>query len=666
MSNSPSLTAAIRSSEIAYAERKLAGTSGLDHLYHRYVTRHLSTLQLTGSRYGQLIEKVIAGERELTELADGELKDRAGQLKRDLRLQGLNESTVASGFALVREVSRRMLGMRHYRTQIHAGLVMLDGAIAEMQTGEGKTLAVTLPAALVAMAGVPVHVITVNDYLANRDAEQMKPLYTFLGLSVGEIVSTSEAEERQRSYRCDVAYCSNNEIVFDYLRDRLTLGSRGSPAHLQFESLYGDRSRLRRLFLQGLRFAIVDEADSVLVDETRTPLILSAPGSEDGRADIVDQALAIQRSLEPGRDFVLDRSKFAVSLNPSGRETLASAAAGLDGVWQSTRLGEQLLKQAIAANYLYLRDEHYVVRDGKVLIVDPHTGRVMPGRTWSEGMHQFVEAKEGCEITPDPSVLARVSYQSFFRRYIALSGMTGTAREVRGELWNVYSLNVVTIPPRQPSKRKFLGRRVLPSLDDKWRSVVAAVSDTHRLGRPVLVGTSNVATSEHLSALLTEAGLQHELLNAKQDSREAEIVARAGGRARITVATNMAGRGTDIRLGPSVTELGGLHVILTEYHDAARIDRQLIGRCARQGDPGSYQVIASLEDPVVEHAGKLQALVIRGVLRSGSPAIIRVVGAWALRLAQRRLERQHSKSRQNLLRADETLNSRLAFAGRAE
>ena len=416
----------------AYPEKARARCSGLDYFYHRYAGRTGALLRHRPGRYADRLARIRARSSHFAEETDVGLKDHAVQLRRDLRELGLRDDLIVEGFALIREVSHRTTGMRHFRTQITAGLVMLDGAVAEMQTGEGKTLAVTLPAALVALAGVPVHVITVNDYLVHRDATQMAPVYEFLGLSVGEIVSTASAEVRQNAYRCDVTYCANNEIVFDFLRDRLLLGDRASAPHLQFEAIYGNRSRLQRLFLNGLRFAIVDEADSVLVDETRTPLILSAPGSDIDRKEVVEQALDIEQDLQPEHDFSIDRLRFAVELTTGGQDRVCALAARHDGIWQSTRLREQLVKQAIAARYLYLRDQHYVVRDGTVLIVDQHTGRIMPGRTWSEGMHQFVEAKEDCEITPDPSTLARVSYQSFFRRYIALSGMTGTAREVAG------------------------------------------------------------------------------------------------------------------------------------------------------------------------------------------------------------------------------------------
>ena len=661
-----SSTIATDSLTVGYAERPTPAKTGLDFLFHRYLARHLAKSVTIGRRNQNLVEETVAEGRKLSSLSDESLRELSRSLRRDLRLRGLCDELVVSGFALIREVSSRTIGMRHYRSQIRAGLVMLDGSIVEMETGEGKTLAVTLPAALVAMTGVPVHVITVNDYLAHRDAQQMGPIYEFLELSVGEVIGTTLAENRQLSYQCDIAYCSNNEIVFDYLRDRLVLGSRTSPAHIQFETLYGGQSRLPRLFLNGLRFAIVDEADSVLVDETRTPLILSAPGNVEGRSDVVLKALELQQSLELDVHFTIDHLQFQVALTDIGKRAIAQQAAGLDGVWMSKRLRNQLVRQAIAANYIYRRNEHYVVRDNKVLIVDQHTGRIMPGRTWSEGMHQFVEAKEGCDITPDPNTLARLSYQSFFRRYIALSGMTGTAKEVSDELWTVYGLRVSAVEPRVPSRRIFLGRKVLPTLQQKWRAVIDAVTEAHKQRIPVLVGTSNVATSELVSEMLSKVDLPHAVLNAKQDHDEAEIISQAGKCGRITVATNMAGRGTDIQIDDSAIELGGLRVILTEYHDAARIDRQLIGRCARQGDPGSYLVIASLEDTIIRDGGSRLATIVARLLSHCPAAVAQAFGPWTIRRAQMSMERKHSRMRQRLLRADNALNNRLAFAGRAE
>jgi preprotein translocase subunit SecA len=362
----------------------------------------------------------------------------------------------------------------------------------------------------------------------------------------------------------------------------------------------------------------------------------------------------------------LDSLACRAELTDAGRTRLRALAHGLGGTWSRVRWSEEIVTRALAARDIYRRDEHYLVRDGRVLVIDEHTGRAMPGRSWSEGLQQLIEAKEGVEVTREVETLARISYQRFFRRYLHLAGMTGTAMEAEAELWSVYGLRVAPVAPHVPSARRMLGERVFAALDEKWRAVVARAAELHATGRPVLIGTASVAASEHLSRLLTAAGLPHETLNARQDHREAAIIALAGERGRITVATNMAGRGTDIRLGPGVAELGGLHVIATERHEASRIDRQLFGRAARQGDPGSCELILSLEDPLLQRVGRhLDVRALRRVAsclsRFGSgPA------AALLRAAQRRVERAHARARTQLLRADHRLDDRLAFSGRAE
>jgi preprotein translocase subunit SecA len=516
-----------------------------------------------------------------------------------------------------------------------------------------------------ALAGISVHVITVNDYLAGRDAEWTRPIYELLGLTVGVVTGGLDTEARRRAYACDVVYCCNKEIVFDYLRDRRIIGER-TPAHLQFERLYGARSSTRRLLLRGLRSAIVDEADSVLVDETRTPLILSQAGGGEDQTATVTRAIALARALVAQRDYTLDPHARRAELTVAGRARLADVAAPLGGSWSRARWRGQLVERALAALELYRRDEDYLVRDGRVLVIDEHTGRAMPGRSWAQGLHQLIEAKEGVALTRETETLARISYQRFFRRYLKLAGMTGTAREVAAELWSVYGLRVVAIEPHRPPRRRHLPDRVFARLDDKWSAVVERVAEVHASGRPILVGTASVAASERLSGLLAAAGLAHRTLNARQDRGEADVVAAAGERGRITVATNMAGRGTDIRLGAGVARLGGLHVIVTERHEAARIDRQLVGRAGRQGDPGSWEMLLSLEDPVVQRSrGWLFA---RPVLRLAAQLSRLLPGAAAalIRAAQRRTQRAHAQARRQLLRADQRLDGRLAFSGSAE
>jgi preprotein translocase subunit SecA len=418
--------------------------------------------------------------------------------------------------------------------------------------------------------------------------------------------------------------------------------------------------------LRGLCFVIVDEADSVLVDEARTPLIISNVGDSSQEERVYAEAIAMARQMDTGADFLIRPREHDVELTDRGRRRAAELAEPYGGVWVGPRRREELMRRALAALYLFQRDKQYLVRGGKVQIVDEYTGRVMADRSWERGLHQMIEAKEGCAITGQQETLARISYQRFFRRYLRVAGMTGTAREVTRELWAVYRLPVVTMPTNRPVRRQRLPDEVYLTADEKWTAIVAAVRRLQAEGRPVLVGTRSVAASEHLSALLTASGLAHQILNAHQDQEEAEVIARAGEGGRVTVATNMAGRGTDIRLAPGVADLGGLHVLATERHDARRIDRQLFGRCGRQGDPGSYQVIVSLEDEIVHDFFKGHALRLRRLFPQRGRPLPAWLGELLVSVAQRAAERHHGRARRALLRIDDQLSDLLAFAGRSE
>ena len=489
--------------------------------------------------------------------------------------------------------------MRHFDVQLLGGWAMMRGKVAEMETGEGKTLTATLPAATAALAGIPVHIITVNDFLVARDAAWMKPLYDVLGLSVGTILEGMSPTDRRHAYGCSITYCTNKQVVFDYLKDRLLLQQENRALHLKIEALHRADPRVSRLMMRGLCFAVVDEADSVLVDEARTPLIISGGRGAGDEERVYRQALDAARRMLAGRDYLVSERERHVDLTDLGRAHAARLTNRYGGVWNVPGHRENIVRQALAALHLYLRDKHYIVDEGQVRIVDEYTGRVMADRSWERGLHQMVEAKEGLEISGRQETLARISYQRFFRRYLRLAGMTGTAREVAGELWAVYGLNTVRIPTNRPQARKIHGDLLYPTSQAKWQAIAAQVAELHKSGRPVLVGTRSVADSEHLSGLLDEAGIQHSVLNARQNRTEAEIVAQAGQPGRVTVATNMAGRGTDIRLAPGVGEAGGLFVIASERHEAGRIDRQLFGRSGRQGDPGEGQAMVSLDDELV-------------------------------------------------------------------
>ena len=510
-----------------------------------------------------------------------------------------------------------------------------------------------------------VHIITVNDYLTERDTQWMEPIYRILGLSVGSIVHGMEPEQRRSAYQCDITYCTNKEIVFDYLKDRMVLADRAEPLRLQAEYLYGGQARVNQLLLRGMHFAIVDEADSVLIDEARTPLIISGKGGEEEKT-YLEQAMALSAKLERGKDFKLDHQKRQVELTDSGKGRLRRRSDGLGPLWQGMIRREEIVRQALSARHLFRRDEHYLVREGKVEIIDEFTGRVMPDRSWERGLHQLIELKEGCSMSQRHVPLARISYQRFFRRYLKLAGMTGTAREVRRELGAVYGLPVVRIPTNRPVQRRILPDQVFPSLEAKWSAIVERVGHLHRKGCPVLVGTRSVAASEELSRRLAAAGLEHQVLNAKFDADEAQIVARAGEMDRITIATNMAGRGTDIKLEPGTAQMEGLHVILTERHEAGRIDRQLSGRCGRQGDPGTGEAFLSLADPLLEGGlGGWAAQFARRWPKAES-ALWQVLVRGALRRAQRKTERLHRRIRRELLQQDERWGELLAFSRRRE
>jgi preprotein translocase subunit SecA len=585
-----------------------------------------------------------------------ELATLAVRLLRD----GLTPDLVAHSFALIREMAGRTLGTRHYDCQLIGGQALLNGTVAEMQTGEGKTLTATLAAATLALAGIPVHVISVNDYLTGRDAASMGPLYRALGLSVGCVVQGVALQERQRAYGCRITYVTNKEIVFDYLRDRLTLGDKLDPLRVQAESLYAGAERSRQLLLRGLHCALIDEADSILIDEARTPLIISGTGGGEEERIFLVQALDIARELQPGDDYHLDRTRRQVLLTEPGRQRIGLLAQAYGSLWMGMAWREGVVNQALSALHLFHRDEQYLVRDDTIEIVDEFTGRVMPGRAWEQGLHQLIEVKEGCPITRRRDPLAKISYQRFFRRYLRLSGMTGTASEVTGELWSVYGLPTVRIPTHRPVIRRHLSGQILPNLDVKWQAVVERVREIHKTGRPVLIGTRSVASSEHLSLLMATAGLAHQVLNAKQDQEEAGIVSLAGVTGAITIATNMAGRGTDIKLGTGAKEAGGLHVICTERHEAARIDRQLAGRSGRQGDPGSYEEIVSLEDPLMTAGLGGMANTLAGTGLSDR------VSRLAFDHAQKRIEKYHARVRRELFRQDQRQSNLLSFSGRME
>jgi len=653
-------------STAAYPEQAFERPGIVDRIADRLVAPVARRIRARKALDPAIVAAVRQYAKEAERLSAAGVKKAAAELRLVLRRDGFTVPAVGQSFALIREVAGRAVGMRHFDSQIRGGWIILNGMIAEMETGEGKTLTATLPACTAAMAGLPVHIITVNDYLTARDAETMMPVYKMLGLSVGTVVNGKEPPARRAAYGCDVTYCTNKELTFDYLRDRIALGSQVNRIQLSIERVAGSESRSSRLVLRGLFFAIVDEADSVLVDEARTPLVISGRSDSAPEKEMYQTALALVAQLADGADFAIEGGERHCRLTEQGKRTLAAMADRLPGVFKGTRRREELATQALVATHVFKRDVHYLVRDEKVQIIDESTGRILPDRSWEQGLHQMVEAKEAVPLTSQQTSVARMTYQRFFRRYLRLAGMTGTAREISPELWTVYRLPVVKVPTNRPVQRRDLGETVYATTGEKWRGVVERLRELHRTGQPALVGTRSVGASEELSKLLAAAGLNHQLLNARQDKTEAEIVARAGQVGAITVATNMAGRGTDIRLGKGVEARGGLHVIATELHESRRVDRQLFGRSGRQGDPGSFEVICALEDELcrVYLKGPALALALRlvGDGRGAAQRLLRRV----VRYAQVRAEASHAAIRRDVLAMDEQLGDLLAFSGRGE
>ena len=601
---------------------------------------------------------------------DGELRSQTRALRHRARSGERPRRLAVEAFALVREAARRTLGQRHYDVQIHGGLVLIDGGLAEMQTGEGKTLTATLPLFLFALYGRGAHLATVNDYLARRDADLMRPIFELLGLTVGVVESSTKPPARRSAYAADVTYGTGKEFGFDYLRDRLQQRNQDDGGRDLIGRLLGepDRRRGDKPLQREPFFMLVDEADSVLIDDAGTPLVIAGAAGAVKPVDAARYRFAAEAVSQFAEieHFMLDPRRQRVELTFAGRERLRGVAmpAELQGVGLPTLYED--VERALVVDRLYRRDRNYVVREGEVAIVDEFIGRIAEGRKWRNGLHQAVEAKEGLEPTDDGGQAARITVQEFFRRYRHLAGMSGTATGSARELRRIYQLRTSAIPTNRPPIRRRLPTRIFGTADAKWTAVVEEVRDLHVAGRPVLVGTRSIEKSHRLSELLQAAGIEHEVLNAHHESREAEIIGRAGERERVTVATNMAGRGTDIRLGDGVAELGGLHVVLTEMHEAQRIDRQLIGRSGRQGDPGSYRVFLALDDDLLREGfgfRRADRWKRRGIAQAGD------VGAKSdryerlFRRAQRAVERRKFCDRKQLLAYEKQRNQAAAPLG---
>ena len=584
-----------------------------------------------------IVEKINSLEPEMQKLSSANLQAKTQEFKRRLQKGETLDDILPEAFAVVREASRRVTGMRHFDVQLIGGMVLHRGKIAEMRTGEGKTLVATLPVYLNALTGKGVHVVTVNDYLARRDSEDMGRIYRFLGLSVGLIVHDMEYPDRKAAYQADITYGTNNEFGFDYLRDNMVV----------------DKDQMVQ---RELHYCIVDEVDSILIDEARTPLIISGPGEKP--TELYNVIAHVVSNMKEGEDYTVDEKQKQVAPTEAGiaKAERMLGVKNLYDVEHGVDFSHHIMC-AIRAKALMKRERDYVVKDGEIIIVDEFTGRLMYGRRFSEGLHQAIEAKDGVKVQRESQTLATITFQNYFRMYHKLAGMTGTAKTEEQEFQKIYGLDVVVVPTNKPMIRIDYPDVIYKTRRAKYKAVVKEIVELHKSGRPVLVGTTSITQSEELSALLKKAGIPHNVLNAKYHEKEAAIVAQAGQMGQVTIATNMAGRGTDIVLGEGVPELGGLHIIGTERHESRRIDNQLRGRCARQGDPGSARFYLSLEDDLMRIFGSdnIKSMMDKLGMEEDDPIENKMVTR-SIENAQKRVEERNFNIRKQVLQYDDVMN----------
>ena len=587
-------------------------------------------------RIRSIVEEINGLEPSLLSLSDTSLRAKTEEFKERLAKGETLDDILPEAFAVVREASKRVLGMRHFDVQMIGGIVLHRGNIAEMRTGEGKTLVATLPVYLNALSGKGVHVVTVNDYLAKRDSEWMGRLYNFLGLSTGLIVAGLDYDQRKQSYGADITYGTNNEFGFDYLRDNMVI--------------HADQ-----MVQRPLNYAIVDEVDSILIDEARTPLIISGPGERS--TERYYELAKIVPHLVKDEDYTIDEKQKTIAPTDEGIAKVEKMLH-IENLYDSSNLElNHLLSASLRAYAMIERDKDYVVKDGEVVIVDEFTGRLMFGRRYSDGLHQAIEAKEGLRVERESQTLASITFQNYFRMYEKLSGMTGTAKTEEQEFNNIYGLEVYEIPPNKVLARIDMPDLIFKTKEAKYRAVVRDVVERHKTGQPILVGTTSITQSEMLSDMLTKAGVPHNVLNAKHHEKEAEIVANAGQYGMVTIATNMAGRGTDISLGEGVAELGGLHILGTERHESRRIDNQLRGRSGRQGDNGSSQFFLSLEDDLMRIFGadNIAGMMDKLGMEEDEPIEHSLITK-SIERAQKKVENHNFNIRKYILEYDDVMN----------
>lgn len=635
----------------------------MDAAAHRWLSRARHARVGLG-RLRREAQAVVAMDSEWSSLTDKALNERIESVSQVFARRNQTPIHIREGLASIREVAYREAGEKPYPVQLMGALGLFYGQIVEMVTGEGKTLTASLAATLLGWLRRPVHVITVNDYLAERDAQGRQPIYKRCGLVATSVVGETEEPARLQAYRQSIVYTTQKELVADWLRDQLRLGQIADPVSTRWlhdNGVTGGQlgRRAPKVLIPGLHVVIVDEADAVLIDEAVTPLIISQPRGEDAQAALYERARDLAAELDLQQHFTVELAKRRVRLTPTGRAHLESLLLPDEhAIWRAHRRREELVQQALVAQYCYNHKQHYQIVEDQIVIVDEYTGRFMFDRKWQHGLHQAVEAKHHLAVTADQDTLASMSFQRFFRQYPHLCGMTGTAADAKAELETTYGCPVRVIPTNKPLQRVRLPDQIFVTAQQKWRAIVEEVVQMNQQGRPVLIGTRSIEASELVSEMLKHRDLSHQVLNAVHHEAEAQIIADAGELRAVTVATNMAGRGTDIKLGRGMAKKGGLHVILTEFHTASRVDRQFVGRSGRQGDPGSARAIVSLEDELLlKYAPRMAQLLRRRYSGRTTPLPKRTKTIFML--AQRRAQRQAFSSRVSVMRHDEDLDRSL-------
>ncbi len=650
-----------------YQATKIASPAPLHRGLDRVVNQLLGKIKQRPAlikQWQQQAEKIVQQSLQLRELNNEQLKKRLRQIKAVCRRKSsdVQGETIFEAFSLIAEASERSLGIRPYAVQILAAIALQHGYLTEMATGEGKTLTAAFPAILTAWSAHPCHIVTANDYLAKRDAEELSSLYAFCSVSTGWIDGEMDSTARRHNYTKEIVYTTGKELLADFLRDRLAAHGNWNAARWQLQRQLGTAGTSGNApVMRGINTAIIDEADSVLIDEAVTPLIISQPQPNQALNDACLQAHKIADQLSAKEDYQVDQHYREITLTSRGTAKIAALDTDFKGWFAAEERREELLLTALNAKEFYQQGQQYLIDSDKVVIIDEFTGRMMPDRSWRQGLHQAIEARENLPLTEPNETLAQLSFQNFFRLFNRLSGLTGTARETAAEFWDIYHLPVLPIPTNKPCQRKTLPAWVFPDQQSKWQALCTEVAECHKNGQPVLVGTRSVANSEKLAGMLAAIQIPYQLLNALKHREEAKIIATAGEAGQVTIATNMAGRGADIKLGAGVVKLGGLHVILAEQHESKRIDRQLQGRCARQGDPGSVRTYTSLDDAVLQNnlPQPILKIVDRWVTR---PMEIKLATAACFAHAQKIAQQKTFQQRKAVLESDEWLSQALSFA----